>query len=113
MSKSHQNQSCGSFDHEIGRRAFLGGLTACGVAGLSGVNPVHALSEPEFTKVLKAKNRRVILLWLAGGASQFETFDPKPGRPTGGPFGEIPTNITGVKISELMPKMAKRMDGRP
>ncbi len=110
MSKSHNTQSCGSFDHEIGRRAFLGGLTACGVAGLSGVNPVHALSEPEFTKVLKAKDRRVILLWLAGGASQFETFDPKPGRPTGGPFGEIPTNITGVKISELMPKMAKRMD---
>jgi len=52
----------------------------------------------------------VILLWLAGGASQLETWDPKPGTPTGGPFRSIPTAVPGIQISELMPKMAQRMD---
>jgi hypothetical protein len=50
------------------------------------------------------------LLWLAGGASQLETWDPKPGRPTGGPFRAINTSVPGVQISELMPEMAKRMN---
>jgi len=51
----------------------------------------------------------VILLWLAGGASQFETWDPKPGAKTGGPFRAIPTNVTGIHISELLPELAQRM----
>src|SRR5439155_11187857 len=46
---------------------------------------------------------------LAGGASQLETFDPKPGAPTGGPFRAIKTDVPGLQISELMPKMAQRM----
>ncbi len=71
---------------------------------------VHALGEPALAQALKATGKRVILLWLAGGASQFETWDPKPGRLTGGPFGAIPTSIPGVHISELMPEMAKRMN---
>src|SRR4029077_2439882 len=52
--------------------------------------------------------KRVMLLWLAGGASQLETWDPKPGRPTGGPFRAIDTNVPGIRISELMPKLAQR-----
>jgi hypothetical protein len=51
----------------------------------------------------------VILLWLAGGASQLETWDPKPRTVTGGPFAAIPTSIPGVHISELMPLMADRL----
>lgn len=54
-------------------------------------------------------DKSVILLWLAGGASQLETWDPKPGRPTGGPFAKIPTCIPGVEISELLPKMSTRL----
>src|SRR6185437_11622122 len=42
-------------------------------------------------------------------ASQLETWDPKPGAPTGGPFRSIETSTPGVRISELMPKMAARM----
>ena len=52
----------------------------------------------------------MLLLWLAGGASQLETWDPKPGRPTGGPFKAIPTAVPGTHICELMPKMARLMD---
>ena len=75
--------------------------------GTSGA--VHALDEDALNAALKKTGRNVILLWLAGGASQLETWDPKPGRPTGGPFASIPTSVPGVHISELMPKMAKRM----
>src|SRR5439155_16905159 len=49
------------------------------------------------------------LLWLAGGASQLVTWDPKPGTATGGPFRAIPTSVAGIHSSELMPQMAKRM----
>ena len=58
---------------------------------------------------MKKQQKRVILLWLAGGASQLETCDPKPGAPTGGPFRSIQTAMPGVRITELMPKMAARM----
>ena len=47
---------------------------------------------------------------MNGGASQFETVDMKPGRPTGGPFRPIATNVPGTQICELMPKMAQQMD---
>ena len=58
---------------------------------------------------LLKNQKRCILLWLAGGASQLETFDPKPGTATGGPFRAIQTSVPGIHISELMPKMARRL----
>ena len=75
----------------------------------SNMNALDVLTSPAMANELKKQSKRVIVLWLAGGASQLETFDPKPGRPTGGPFQAIPTDVTGVHISELMPRMAKRM----
>ncbi|HKI31245.1 MAG TPA: DUF1501 domain-containing protein [Gemmataceae bacterium] len=103
-----RKQFCGSPEHTIDRRLFLqGGLaTALGV-GLAGFEaPGHALLASEVAK----QKKHVLLLWLAGGASQLETWDPKPGRPTGGPFKSISTKVPGVQISELLPKMAKIMD---
>ncbi len=46
------------------------------------------------------------------GASQLETWDPKPGLLTGSPFRAIQTDIAGVQIYELMPKMAQRLKTR-
>src|SRR5262245_66384510 len=91
---------CGSPDHAMDRRGFLG--AAAGMAGLS------ALGLPALAAELKQQQKRVILLWLAGGASQLETWDPKPGAPTGGPFRSIQTSVPGVRSSELMPQMATR-----
>src|SRR5262245_52266831 len=93
---------CGSPEHALDRRRFLGGLTA-GVTAL-GLGGLHA---PAVAAELKRQQKRVILLWLAGGASQLETWDPKPGAETGGPFRAIPTCVPGLHISELMPEMAK------
>jgi uncharacterized protein (DUF1501 family) len=103
-----RKQFCGSPEHSIDRRLFLqGGLaTALGI-GLAGIeSPRHALIASEIAN----QKKHVLLLWLAGGSSQLETWDPKPGRPTGGPFKAIPTCVPGVQISELMPKTAKIMD---
>ncbi len=100
---------CGSPDHEIDRRGFLGaaGVAATGFA--ASMTGLDVLQAPALAGELKKQQKRVILLWLAGGASQLETWDPKPGAVTGGPFRAIKTSVPGVHISELMPEMAKRM----
>src|SRR3954468_9800382 len=95
---------CGSPDHGLSRRGFLGAAGA--FAAMTGLD---ALQSPALAAEMQAKGKRVIMLWLAGGASRLETFDPKPGAVTGGPFRAIKTSVPGVQISELMPQMAKRM----
>ncbi|MGH7130155.1 MAG: DUF1501 domain-containing protein, partial [Planctomycetaceae bacterium] len=71
---------------------------------------LDVLKERAFASEVKRQQKHVILLWLAGGASQLETWDPKPGRPTGGPFRAVPTSIAGIHVSELLPKLAARME---
>lgn len=52
-----------------------------------------------------------ILVWLDGGPSHLETFDPKPDAPSEvrGPLGAISTAIPGITINEMLPELAKRM----
>jgi uncharacterized protein (DUF1501 family) len=59
-----------------------------------------------------ANDKAVILIWLDGGPSQLETFDPKPEAPAEirGPFGICKTKTPGVNVSALMPEVAKRID---
>lgn len=90
------------------RRGFLG-ASAATAALAADMTSLNVLRNPVLAGELKQQGKRVILLWLAGGASQLETFDPKPGRATGGPFQAINTSVPGVQISELMPKMASRL----
>jgi hypothetical protein len=91
----------------LDRRGFLKGSlgTALGVS-LGGLGAHY---NPVFASELRRRRRQVLLIWLAGGSSQFETWDPKPGRLTGGPFGSIPTTVPGVHISELLPRVARRL----
>lgn len=98
---------CGSADHAMNRRAFLG--TAATTALAADMTQLNALAAPDVNRALKKTQKRIILLWLAGGMSQLETWDPKPGAPTGGPFRAIQTDVPGIAISELMPRMAERM----
>jgi len=56
-----------------------------------------------------AKAKQCILLWMAGAPSQLDTFDPKPGSDTGGPFKAIPTAADGIEICEHLPRVAKQM----
>lgn len=92
----------------LNRRSML--KAAGTTAAASNMAAVELLSQPAMADELARSGKNVILLWLAGGASQLETWDPKPGRPTGGPFAKIQTSIPGVEISELLPKMSTRLD---
>lgn len=97
----------GNVDHRLHRRLFLQGS----LAGAASVASFQSLfSVPAFADSVKARGKRCIFLWLCGAPSQFETWDPKPGTPTSGPFGSIPTAIPGVHLSSLMPKCATILD---
>lgn len=56
------------------------------------------------------RRRQCILLWMAGGPSQLDTFDMKPGHDNGGEFKEIATKAPGVRFSEHLPKLAQQAD---
>jgi hypothetical protein len=90
----------------ISRRGFLRFATSgtMGVAGLHWLDQVGLSADR-----LRREGRSCILLWMAGGPSQFETFDPKPGAETQGPTKAIPTGATGIQIAEHWTKTAAVM----
>src|SRR6188508_668095 len=102
------NPACGGADHALHRRKFLQGVAGAGALSLMSWGGLFSL--PAFAQQAKREQKHCVLLWLCGAPSQFETWDPKPGRPTGGPFRAIPTKVSGVQISELMPQTAKITD---
>jgi len=85
------------------------------VAGidLMGLSLAGALRGPSQANATAGPSREMscIFLWLDGGPSHFETFDPKPNTPDSirGPYGAISTSVPGVQFCELMPRMAERM----
>src|SRR5918995_1835762 len=99
---------CRPDEHRLHRRLFLKGLTGGALATTS----IFAglFHNPLFAAETKRAQKHCILLWLCGAPSQFETWEPKPGRPSGGPFGSIPTKIPGVHFSSLMPQCARIAD---
>jgi hypothetical protein len=105
--RSTERRDCEGPEHRIHRRRFLEGAAA----GLGAVFSWSGLfGRRAFAEEAKRRGKRCILLWLCGGPSQFETWDPKPGTATGGPFRSIPTKLPGVHVSELMPRSAKMID---
>jgi hypothetical protein len=58
---------------------------------------------------IATRPRSCIVLWMPGGPSQLDTFDPKPGHENGGPYQAIETAVPGIKISEHLPGLAKHM----
>jgi uncharacterized protein (DUF1501 family) len=100
--------ACGSREHVLSRRAVLGGLAA-GTAGLGvGLGDMLAAS-PALADGTRGSGRRVLNIFLHGGVSQLESWDPKPGTGTGGPFRAIATSVPGLHISELLPHTARQM----
>jgi hypothetical protein len=96
--------ACTPDEHVLHRRLFLKGMAASGLAAMGSFTGLF--TNPAFAAAAKKAEKKVILLWLCGAPSQFETWDPKPGRPSSGPFGSIPTAIPGVHFSSLMPRCA-------
>lgn len=92
------------------RRDFLKEVaagTALGAASLGALGWVDAVRAE--AQQLRKKGLSVILLFMRGAPSQFETFDPKPGTSTGGPTKAIKTAVSGIEIAEGWEKTAEQM----
>ncbi len=103
----HRHSACRSAEHGLNRRAFLAGVAASAGAawGLGGFLTGSAAVAGQF----RAGHKRVLNVFLHGGVSQLETWDPKPNTDTGGPFRAIPTSVPGMHICELLPHTAQQM----
>lgn len=79
--------------------------------GLAGLTLPGMLRAREVSGA-KAKGRAVILVWLRGGCSHLDTYDPKPNAPREyrSPFDPISTNVPGLQLTELLPCHAKIAD---
>jgi hypothetical protein len=94
------------------RRDFL--QLGVGGLGLAGLLQARALAGPALSRGPARPGDRVncIMIWLDGGPSHYETFDPKPDAPAEirGALGTIPTAVSGLRFSEAVPELAKVAD---
>ncbi len=98
-----------AWDH-LSRRSLLG---MAGLTGAAWLTPVAHLLASDAERAGGKKDREpaqsVIVLWLAGGPSQLETFDPHPGTAIGGQTKGIATAVQGVQLAEGLPRVAEEL----
>lgn len=89
----------------LSRRGFVSSMAAgLGLAGMGWTDLLAASSDD-----LRKRRMSVIVLWMSGGPSQFETFDPKPGHKNGMETKAIETAVPGIKIAQGWEKTAAMM----
>jgi uncharacterized protein (DUF1501 family) len=83
-----------------------------GLAGFAGLSLPGLLRRQAQAAAGRRDRKAVILIWLSGGPSQLDTWDPKPDAPAEvrGPFRSIPTKVPGIRVSEHLPLQAGIMD---
>ncbi|MBI1371657.1 MAG: DUF1501 domain-containing protein [Phycisphaera sp.] len=98
--------ACHSADH-VSRRTLL---RAAGLSGLAWMTPVAQLLalDAETSKTGRPA-KSIILVWLGGGPSQLETFDPKPNSPIAYGTGAIDTSLKGVRFAPGLEQTAELM----
>ena len=99
-----QSKLCTPWEHQVSRRQFGEGVVAS--AATLGLAP---FLQKSIAEEVGGKNKQVLFIWIDGGMSQLESWDPKPNTTFGGPFRAIPTSVPGIHISELLPQSAKQM----
>ena len=95
--------SRGGFTRRRALQLVSGAALAAGTSNFRDLMAVQA-------EALRKEGRAMILLWMRGGPSQFETLDPKPGTENGGPTEAIETSVPGIRIADNFPQLAKVMD---
>lgn len=95
----------------VSRRQFLTASLCAGGAGLA-LGDVLRLRSLAAEQGQVAPDTSVIQIWLGGGPSQFETFDPKPLAPVEirGPYRSIASKLPGVRVCEMLPLTAQVLD---
>ena len=97
------NPLCKPWEHVSSRRQFLGAS-----AGALAFGALGGLISPQAAEAMRKQEKQVLFVWLDGGISQLESWDPKPNTEFGGPFRTIKTTVPGTHFSELMPQCAKQ-----
>jgi len=82
-------------------------LAAAGAIGASTSGWIETLAARAASD--PARRKSCILLWMTGGPSQTDTFDPKPGHANSGPFKPIATSVPGIHLGEHLPKLAQQI----
>jgi len=95
---------CKPWEHRLNRRHLLGAL-----AGATGAATLGPWLQPAIAQQVRERRKQVLFIWLDGGMSQLESWDPKPNTQFGGPFRAISTSVPGIEVSELLPKTARQM----
>jgi hypothetical protein len=90
----------------VSRRSFLYGASAAAAMGTFNFRDVVSARADDIRK----QGRAMILLFMQGGPSQMETFDPKPGIENGGSTAAIDTAVSGIQIAEGWDQTAKLMN---
>ncbi len=103
---SMQKNSLCNIDAHLSRRTLLGAGT--GALMMSSIASRLAVAD-EIGETDSAKPLSVILLWLEGGPSQLETFDPHAGTKYGGEVKAIQTSVAGLEIADTLPQVAEQM----
>ena len=95
-----------SLNSEMPRRNFL----KFGMSSFLGLVAMQHLQSTAFAQIEKIAPRakQCIVLFMNGGPSQLDTFDPKPGTPNAGPFSAIQTSAAGVQFSQHLPMVAEQ-----
>ena len=95
----------------LNRRGFVK-AGFLGMAGLSLPGLLRAEQAARAAGKSTSREKSVIILWMRGGPSQHETWDPKPDAPAEfrGAFGAMRTKVPGIQICDLLPRSAKIMD---
>lgn len=98
------------------RRRFVHSTLAAGFAGLFAASARRARAESEARSPSPSPSpsqvrpaRHCIVLFMHGGASQIDTWDPKPTSENGGEFAAIESAVSGLRVSEHLPGLAARM----
>ena len=91
----------------LSRRSFLHGVSAAAAA--TGVLNFHDLMSLQADE-LRKQGKAMILLWMQGGPTHLDTFDPKPEHENTGETKAIKTSVPGIDIGNFFPETAKVMD---
>jgi len=100
-----QSALCKPWEHTLSRRQFV----SAGAAATVGTLGLAPFLQTSIAADIQQQQKQVLFIWLDGGMSQLESWDPKPNSQFGGPFRAIATSVPGIHISELMPRTARQM----
>lgn len=100
--------TCGRFAPRVNRRGLMG--LAAGLGAASWLTPVAQILAAEAEgRSEREPAQSVIMLWLGGGPSQLETFDPHAGKRIAGGTEAIPTAVKGVQLAAGLPRVAEEL----